>query len=46
MNTTHDNHDLLTETAATDFGGRDNLTAVETPATLRRPNPNGDEEYS
>ena len=29
---------------ATDFGGRDNLTAVETPTTLRRPNPNGDEK--
>jgi len=44
MNTTHDNHDSRVETNPTDFGGRDNLTAVETPTTLRRPNPNGDEK--
>ncbi len=44
MNTTHDKHDRRTETATTDFGGRDNLTTVGTPATLRRPNPNGDEK--
>ena len=43
MNTTHDNHDSQAKIAATDFGGRDNLTTVETPATLRRPNPYGDE---
>ncbi len=37
MNTMHDNHDSRAEIAATDFDGRDNPTAVETPATLRRP---------
>ena len=42
----HDNHDSRSETNPTDFGGRGNLTAVETPATLRRPNANGDEENS
>jgi len=44
MNTTHDNHDLRTETAATDLGARDNLTTVEMPATLRHPSPNGHEK--
>ncbi len=44
MSTIHDNHDSQTENAATDFSGRGNLTAVETPATLRRPNTNGDEK--
>jgi len=44
MNTTHDNHDSQVETTPTNFGGRENLTAVETPATLRRPNANGDEK--
>jgi membrane fusion protein (multidrug efflux system) len=44
MNTNHDLQHSRTETAATDFGGRGNLTAVETPATLRRPNSNGDED--
>ena len=44
MNTTHDKHDRRTETATTDFGGRDNLTTVGTSATLRRPSPNGDEK--
>jgi len=42
--TTLDKHDSRTETAATDFGGRGNLTTVETPTTLRRPSPNGDEK--
>jgi membrane fusion protein (multidrug efflux system) len=44
MNTIHDQHDSRTETAETDFGGRENLTEVGTPATLRRPHPNGDEK--
>ena len=44
MNTTHDNHDLQAEIAPTDLGGRDNRTAVETSATLRRPGSNGDEK--
>ena len=42
--TTLDKHDSLTESAPTDFAGRGNPTAVETPTTLRRPNPNGDEK--
>lgn len=42
--TTLDKHDSLTESAPTDFAGRGNPTAVETPITLRRPNPNGDEK--
>ena len=42
MNTTHDIHDSRVETNPTDFGGRENLTAVETPATLRRPDATGD----
>ncbi|MGO8764478.1 MAG: HlyD family secretion protein [Limisphaerales bacterium] len=44
MNTIHDNHDSQTENAVTDFGKRANSAAVETPITLRRPNPNGDEK--
>jgi len=44
MSPIHDQHDSRTETPANDFGGRGNLTAVETPTTLRRPNPNGDEK--
>jgi membrane fusion protein (multidrug efflux system) len=44
MNATHTNNDSHAKTAPTDFGGRDNLTTVETPATLRRPNPNSDGE--
>ncbi len=44
MNTIHENHDSRNGTAATDFGGRGNPTAVDTPDTLRRPGPNGDEK--
>jgi membrane fusion protein (multidrug efflux system) len=43
MSPIHDKHESRTETAATDFSGRGNLTAVEPPTTLRHPNPNGDE---
>jgi membrane fusion protein (multidrug efflux system) len=43
MNTIHDNHNSRVEITSPEFGGRDNQTAVETPATLRRPNSNGDE---
>ena len=44
MNATYENHDSQAATARTDFGGRENLTAVETPTTLRRPSSNGDEK--
>ena len=44
MNTTHDKHDSRVETNPTDFGGRDNLTTVETPTTLRRTDATGDEK--
>ncbi len=44
MDPMHDRHISRAEIAITDFGGRDNLKAVETPATLRRPNPNGDKK--
>ena len=44
MNTTHDNHDSRVETASNNFSGRDNQTTVEMPATLRRPESNGDEK--
>jgi membrane fusion protein (multidrug efflux system) len=44
MNATRNKNDSHAETASNNFGGRDNLTAVETPTTLRRPNPNGDEK--
>jgi membrane fusion protein (multidrug efflux system) len=44
MSTIHDNHNSQTETAAADFGGRKNLTAVETPATLQSQNPGGNEK--
>ncbi len=44
MNATRTNNDSHAETAPTDFDGRENLKTVETPATLRHPNPNGDGE--
>jgi RND family efflux transporter MFP subunit len=39
-----DNHDSNERMAPTDFGGQDDWTALETPAALRRPDPNGDEK--
>jgi hypothetical protein len=44
MNGNRHNHDSTERIAATDFGGHDNLTALETPTALRRPDPNGDEK--
>ena len=42
MNASRNHDDTHAETTSTDFGGRENLTAVETPATLRRPDATGD----
>jgi membrane fusion protein (multidrug efflux system) len=44
MNVTRNQNDSHAESVPPDFGGREKLTAVETPTTLRRPNPNGDEK--
>jgi membrane fusion protein (multidrug efflux system) len=45
MNDMNDNHDSHAEIATNDFDTRGNSTPVdETPTTLRRPNPNGDEK--
>jgi membrane fusion protein, multidrug efflux system len=44
MNATRNNNDSHAETAPTNFGRRENLTAVETLTPLRRPNANGDGE--
>lgn len=44
MNATRNKNGSHAEIASTDFGGREDLTAVETPTPLRRPNANGDGE--
>jgi membrane fusion protein (multidrug efflux system) len=44
MNTSRNHDDLHDEITPTNFGGRGNLTVVEAPSTLQRPNPNGDKE--
>src|SRR5208282_785837 len=44
MSTTSNRLDAHEKIATTDFDARDNRAAVETPTTLRRPNPNGDGE--
>jgi membrane fusion protein (multidrug efflux system) len=43
MNNNHFNPDAPEEIPAGDIGARGNLTAVESPANLRRPKSNGDE---